>query len=360
MQRSIFGVVLSIVLLGVSTDLRAQAEFDAMSPKTDKADALALPLHTVTIATNSLEESLHFYRDSLGMTAEGPIQVEDSVLQTQRLLWELEADETWDLYLLTRPGADVAQIRLLVMHETKPSIHKSWNSMELGTFSMGFPNDRQVIRDREMRQAGYGALNVIEIYDVPRTDGAMYEIQETIYNGPDFVHAVGIHRADGMPQLGALDANGLGGPAYSAQVIEDSEAVLGFYTEVLGMELRSDRTWKSAGTDGAMNLPDGTIFRFSIVFAKGYSPGGHLLFVDFENIDAIDTGVPSRLPNRGIGLWSFPTDKLDRILENAAMSNTPVIHGPVIYDSPTQGTVRVATLLAPNNFVVEIFEQVED
>ena len=360
MKRSFLAIVLSVVFSSAATELWAQAEFDAMSPKTDKADALALPLHTVTIATNSLEESLHFDRDSLGMTAEGPIEVEEEIARTQRLLWGIEGDETWDLYLLTRPGAEVAQIRLLVMHKTQPSIHKSWNSMELGTFSMGFPNDGQVQRDRDMRRAGYGALNPIEIYDVPRTDGVMYEIQETIYNGPDFVHAVGIHRAGGMPQLGDLNAEGLGGPAYSAQVIEDSDAVLGFYMDVLGMELRSDRTWKSAGTEGAMNLPDGTVFRFSIVFAKGYPPGGHLLFVDFENIEAIDTGVPSRLPNRGIGLWSFSTEKLDRILENAANANTPVIHGPVIYDSPTQGKIRVATLLAPNNFVVEVFEQVED
>ena len=70
------------------------------------------------------------------------------------------------------------------------------------------------------------------------------------------------------------------------------------------MELRSDRTWKSAGTEGALNVPDGTIFRFSIVYAMG-ATSGHLLFVDYENVASLSNGVAPRLPIAGSGCGPF-------------------------------------------------------
>ena len=336
----------------------AQDDFDALAPQTNKADALALPLHTITVATNSLAESLHFYCDGLGLTARGPITVREDVKTQQRQLWGLGADIDWDLYLLHRPDVSgVGQIQLLVMHGSQPAMHTSWSALELGPFSMGFPNLNNITQDDKMRGLGFGALNRIEIYEVPRTDGEMYEIQETIFAGPDFVHAVGIHRGDGMSQLGAVDAQtGLGGPAYSAQVIKNSDKVLAFYTDVLGLEVRQDRVWESAGTDGALNVPDGTEFRFAILFAKGYGPGGHLLFVEYKNREPIDSGVAPRLPHRGIGMWSFEVRDLDQVLKNAEAFGAETVYGPLTYESPVMGHVRVATLLAPNNFMVEVFE----
>ena len=210
--------------------------------------------------------------------------------------------------------------------------------------------------DAKMRRLGFGSLNVIEKYTVPRRDGTVYPIHETIFNGPDFVHAVGIYRGDGMAQLGPVDAaTGLGGPAYSAQVVDDSDAMLAFLIEVLGMELRSDRTWKSAGTEGALNVPDGTIFRFSIVYAMG-ATSGHLLFVDYENVASLSNGVAPRLPNRGIGMWTFPVTDLDEVLRRATDKGMEIEGAPVSVDMPAFGKARVATVLAPNGFMIELFE----
>jgi len=235
-------------------------------------------------------------------------------------------------------------------------MHKTWSALELGPFSMGFPNGDQINQDKKLRKLGFGALNNIEIYDVPRPDTSRYPIHETIFNGPDFVHGVGIFRGDGMSQLGAIDNNKLGGPAYSAQVIENSDKVLAFYTNVLGMELRSDRVWESAGSKGALNVPDGTVFRFSIVYAKG-AKSGHMLFVDYQNVEAIDPGVTPRIPNRGIGLWTYPVKDLDEVLARARNAEIEILHAPVIYNSPTLGKVRVASIVAPNNFIIELFER---
>ena len=191
------------LLTAVFFSTAAIASNDAMAPKSSKKDALTSPLHTVTIATNNLEESLLFYRDGWGLTVEGPIAMDDTAKVWQRAMWNIADDVEWDTYILTRPGIDnPMQIRLLVMKTPQKAAHDSWNSMEYGGFSVGFPNMDQVAQDKKLRQLGFGAMNEIEIYPVPRPDGTSYMIYETIHNGPDFVHAVGIHRGDGNGTAG--------------------------------------------------------------------------------------------------------------------------------------------------------------
>jgi len=334
---------------------------DSLSPRTSKDDAQALPLQTVTLSTADIEQIKLFYVDGMGMKLAGPIDVSKKTKKNQRALWDIPSSIDWAEYHLTRPGVLVhnrpaMSIRVLLLDTPTPNVHQSWDARELGGFSIGFPNLNQTSLDTRIRRLGFGALNVIEKYNVPRTDGTEYEIHETIFNGPDFVHAVGIERL-AMAPLGAVDKKSkLGGPGYSAQAITNSDKILSFYTDVLGMELRRDFVWKSAGQDGAMSLPNGTEFRFSIIFAKGYGSGGHLLFVDFSDENTITTNVEPRVPNRGIGMWSFPVRNIDDILANAEKFGSKVIHKPVKLEDPLHGDIRVATLLAPNNFLIEVYE----
>ncbi|MFC7290303.1 VOC family protein [Hirschia litorea] len=337
---------------------------DSMSPKSQREDALALPLQTVTLSTTDFEGTKRFYVDGMGMTLNGPFEVSAETKALQRALWAVPDDVDWTEYSLTRPSGKVQDrgamsIRVLVLNKETPHVHASWDSRSYGGFSMGFPNMDNVKLDAKIRALGFTARNEHEIYEVPRLDGSMYEIQETIFDAPDYVHGVGITRVD-MDALGAIDAEtGLGGPGYSAQVVDDSVPVLAFYTDVLGLEIRRDSIFKSAGQDGAMSLPNGSEFRFAILAAKGYGPGGHMLFVDFKNVDGIEGNAPPRVPNRGIGMWSFPVKSLDTVMANAKTAGTNIVHEPALIDDPIHGKIRVATFLAPNEFLVEAFEKVE-
>ncbi|MEM6808224.1 MAG: VOC family protein [Pseudomonadota bacterium] len=361
------GWIMAWIITGITSLARAETPrfdpLDSLSPKTSRADALALPLQTVTLSTVSLEQVRLFYVEGMGMTLTGPVVVPRDVKKQQRALWEIPDTIGWQEYHLTRHGATISDrpamsVRVLVLDTPTPTIHASWNARSLGGFSMGFPNRQQPALDARIRKLGFGALNALEIYDVPRTDGSPYTIHETIFNAPDFVHAVGIDRV-GMLPLGAVDSEtGLGGPGYSAQVVADSDNVLAFYTEVLGLELRRDAVWQSAGEDGAMALPNGTAFRFSIVFAKGYGPGGHLLFVDYTNGEGIENNAPPRVPNRGIGMWSFPVTDLAAVARRAAAFGARIVHKTVRIDDPLHGAVRAMTVLAPNGFLVELYEVV--
>ena len=129
-----------------------------------------------------------------------------------------------------------------------------------------------------------------------------------------------------MVQLGYVHRDCLGGPAYSAQVVADSDAMIAFPVDILGYELRSDRIWESAGSEGALNVPDGTVFRFSILHARGATTG-HLLLVDYQNRQPIDPGVVPRLPNRSID-WVLQVQDLDSADQALPNGDRPPLQHP--------------------------------
>jgi len=334
---------------------------DALAPKTTDEDAVTKRLHTATLCTTDLEAVRAFYGDGLGLRITGPVELDPAVRAIQRALWGIPEDIGWELYIMDRPAVPgTIQVRVLLLDRETPAIHTTWDPQEPGPFSMGFPTEDLEIWDPELRSKGWESLMPMSNYQIPRPDGTSYGIQETIFNAPDFMHAVTISRRDGMPQLGPVDpATGRGGPIYSAQIIENSDSVLDFYVDVLGLELRSDRQFKSSGSKGALGVPDGTEFRFSIVYAHG-ATFGHLLFLDYQGrLGRPSSGVAGRPPNRGMVMWSFPVRDMEEILGRLSAAGIEPFSPPVEYESPSLGRHRCMTVLDPNGFMVELFQTVE-
>ena len=349
----------TILTASSSQEAPAYDPRDALAPTTSRDLADTGPLGSVTIATASLEETRLFYEQGLGLTVEGPIAQSEDEQAAFRALWGVEEEIGWDLYVLSRAATpDAFTIRLLVLDRPTPAILSSWEPRQNGPFSIGFPTDRAAEVDRRIRDLGFGARNAMSEYEIPRTDGTRYPIHETIFNAPDFLHAVNIYRGGDMAPLGPIDPDtGFGGPGYSAWVVSEAQPVLDFFTGVLGLELRSDRDFPSGSPDGAMRNIPGTVFRFSILMAHGHPPGGHLLIVDFLGEPEYAPNAQPRLPHRGLAMWSFPVRDLDVILERARRQGAAIIHEPVRINAPALGgAVRAAVLEAPEGMRVELYE----
>lgn len=334
---------------------------DALAPTTSGENAAIRQLHTVTLCTADMGATRAFYGEGLGLRVRGPLELDPEVRDVQRALWGIPDGVEWDLYLMDRPAvAGTIQVRVLALDRETPYIHSTWDPREPGPFSMGFSTEDLDAWDPELRAKGHESLMPLSRYQIPRPDGTTYGIHETIFNAPDFVHAVTISRRDGMPQLGPVDpATGRGGPIYSAQIIERSDQVLDFYVGALGLELRSDRQFKSSGSKGALGVPDGTEFRFSIVYAEG-ARWGHLLFLDFQG----RLGLPRpkaapRPPNRGLAMWSFPVRDMAEMARRLAEHGVEPLSPPVEYVCPSLGANRSMTVLDPSGFLVELFEPAE-
>jgi catechol 2,3-dioxygenase-like lactoylglutathione lyase family enzyme len=331
---------------------------DSLAPLSHPDSALTQQLHTVTIATNSLDSSRRFYEQGMGLTLKGPIPMTDAQKIIQRKLWNIPESIDWQLFTFSRPSVPgLIEIRLLVLDTPTPTIHQSYNPRELGGFSLGFPNTCHARLDSNLRKLGWTSLAPLHHGMRTLRDGTRHPYSEAVYNAPDFVHAVSIERGGGMPQLSPIDLNTqIGGPGYSTQVVTgQSDTNIAFYTDVLGLELRTDQTWKTS-LGSALGLDTGVLFRFALVYAKG-ALSGHLTFLDFKDSIGIPTAVAPRLPNRGIGMWTFPTTNIARIYQNALDKKVKIIHLPVTYESPDLGKAAVMTLLAPNGFLIEVFEK---
>ncbi len=333
-------------------------EQDWLAPRSRPEEALTLRLAEITLSTNHLDSIRRFYVEGMGMTLEGPLHISRKVRKAQRRLWGIPGTLSWQQYRLHRPEIEgEIEIRLLVFDQPVPSIHASYDPLELGPLSIGFPNLDQVKLDSHIRSLGFGALARLEGSKIPRPDGQLYTIYETIFNAPDFTHGVGITRGDGMRQMAPVDsATGHGGPGYSAQVVHRSEEVLNFYTQVLGLELRSDRQWRSS-PGSALGIPEGIPFRFSIVYPQG-ARTGQLLFLDFDDAQEKPSAHPPRLPYRGIAMWTFETRDLGEIERRAKAAGTPFLHGRVKIQHPVFGAIQALTLFAPNGFPVEVFQSI--
>jgi catechol 2,3-dioxygenase-like lactoylglutathione lyase family enzyme len=338
-----------LTLVGVAQDKR-----DALAPKSDTSAALTEQLYGVTVATCDLEMHQAFFVKGMGMSIR-KVAVSAATKSKERKLYAIPKDIDWELYVLERPSVPSAiKIRLMVLNKPTPTIHQSWNSLELGPFSLGFPNLKQPQLDSLIRKIGFGAQAAMNTYPVDAADGSKYTVYETIFNAPDFMRGVGITRGDGMPQLSPVEeTSGMGGPGYSAMILKNSQQFIDFLTRVLGLELRSDRVWT---TSGALGVPPGTKYRFALVYAKG-AKHGHILLLEFLNQTPIETSIAPKIPNRGLGMWTFPTKDIKAVYENAKLNNVTVVQPPLTYDSPLFGRKTVMTLLAPNGFLIEIFEK---
>jgi hypothetical protein len=288
--------------------------------------------------------------DGMGLTDSGPIPVDSSVTVRQRTLWGMPADLNWTTRILTRPGAPgTTQIRVLVTDTITPSPRRSWSRQELGPYGMGFPTLDVFGWDEHLRALGFErATEEVEVFPVSRPDGGAYPVHEAAFYGPEFLRVIAISRKGGMPQVGVYDtATNRGGPVYATQILEQADPMIEFLTQVLDLEVRSDRVWREYAVP----------FRFTLVHAKG-SRTGHLALVEYdrEHLEP-PTGIPPRPPARGMVTWSFPVTDLDAILARAERMGVAPLAGPAAYASPALGQHRAATFIAPNGFLIEVFER---
>jgi len=331
----------------------AQSPPDHLAPKAPSVPPMTSPLHTVTIITRDFDGLAKMYRDGLGLDIVGPMDIDPITRAKLNELWGFPVDMLWQMQLFRRTKVRSAtQIRVLVTNRDTPAIRKSWNRQERGPYGMGFPSLDVIPWDAHVLGLGFTrSTEEVERFPLKASDGTGYEVREATFNGPEFLRSIAISRGGGMAQLGQVDpGTGRGGPAYATLVLSKSEmdAVIGFFTDVLDFDVRSDREWT------AYEIP----FRFATVHAKG-SDTGHVALAAYapEHL-APGTGAAPRPPNRGMAIWSFRVESVAEIEKRARAKNMKPFADAVEVRVADLGHRRVQTYLAPNGFMIEVFERI--
>ncbi len=319
-------------------------------------DALTGYIHTATLCTVDLETYKHFYGEVMKMNLDF-VELTDEAKKSQRKFWNIPDNIDYDLYHCYRPTVpSLIQLRILHLKSPTPHIHNSYSSYELGSFSLGFPtSDAKAMDKRVQGDYGVKAMAPMQLGDIVRANGDKGHYLETIYQGPDYLHCVGIERVN-YPQLAPCDpVDGFGGPGYSAFVAKDSDAEVAFYTNVLEHYILFDSVWEAA-EDGALGVNPGTPFRFCGIYAPE-AQQNHFLLLDFKDGNMIDTGVQSCIPNQGLGMYTFQTRDIEKVMRNAQQHGIKVLSAIQRVSDYILGDGKACLLETPNGLYVEIFEQ---
>lgn len=313
----------------------------------------------VTHVTGEAAATRHFYRDMMAMADVSDRAMPAAGQALQRQLWGLDGQARWSEQLYERPGLpQVPRVRVLAMDPPGPVIRPGMDVLREGGLSVGF-----AVRNRaEMEQCvargealGIGTTAGITTIEFRRPDGSPYEALETHFTAPDEVYGLGVGRPEDLPPVGPIEPGQMiGGPAYSAQVVNHADDDVAFYRDVLGFEVRRDVDLTSSGPAGGLGLEAGTVMRFLQLYAPG-SETGYLVMLDFRGAGRPQAG-PVRPPGRGVAMWTFPTDDLPAVLARCREAGIRVLAGPVALDSPLLGPHRAATVLTPHGFLVELVQ----
>ncbi|MDB4293040.1 hypothetical protein N9954_06480 [Maribacter sp.] len=317
--------------------------------------ALTGYIHTATLCTVDLETYKHFYGEVMKMSFD-IVELTQEEKTEQRKFWKIPEHIEYDVYHCYRPTVpSLIQLRIIHLKETTPHIHNSYSSYELGSFSLGFPTSDAKGMDKRLQEYGVEAMAPMQLGDIVRANGDKGHYLETIYQGPDYLHCVGIERVN-YPQLAPCDpVDGFGGPGYSAFVAKDSDAEVAFYTDVLEHYILFDTVWEAAD-EGALGVKTGTPFRFCGIYAK-QAKQNHFLLLDFKDGNMVDTGVQSCLPNQGLGMYTFQTADIEKVMANAIKKGITVVSGIQPVSDYILGDGRACLLETPNGLYVEIFQE---
>jgi catechol 2,3-dioxygenase-like lactoylglutathione lyase family enzyme len=323
---------------------------DPMDPIAAAAGANAGPLSGALIVTRDLDNLRRIYVDGVGLTLEGPLQASPATIDAQRRLWQMPPGMTWQTWRLTRPATpDAIRVLILVPDVDTPVMRRSYDREETGPYALGFAMRDVRAVDARITALGFRrTLPAVNEYPLKLRDGTEYPVIEASYEIADATRLVLMQRGGGLQPTGSIDAaTGLGGPSYSSLIVEDAAAMQRFFTTVLDYEERTNREWTVFSPR----------FRYVTLHAKG-ARTGNLGLVEYAPADRKpSTGVAPRPPNRGLAGWSFPVRSLDEVLKRADAQRVTRVAGPLSIDDPRFGRVRIATVLAPNGLLVELFER---
>jgi len=302
-------------------------------------------MDTHFISVSSLERSLAFYGDWMGMEV-----VADETLPPDEIqrLWQLPA---------------VTQARA------------AWLKSRMQTTILGLiefqPNSGKAIRQPMTWDYGHWALafwarDTVAIYEELMPKGYTFvcppiswkpvwlpiTVQETVFVGPDNVT---IGTFEKVPAGETESPHNIIRLDHCAQYVKDIDQSIKFYCDVLGLNLRERITLPTGLLDKLMAVPPGTEVQHAMIQKRDQASLNIQLLqasVAGKSLTAI-----ARPPNLGVFLSSYEVDYLSQFINKLGEAGAPIVTGPVELHDKVHGRLNVVITAGPNGELIQLFER---
>lgn len=330
---------------------------DIFVPTSRKEDAIAGPLTMVTWVTSDAQQVSKILCNGYHQTHGEWMQPTSESYEGLNNYFGFEKSSKWKYVRFDKQGAG-KNIGIRVIHPDHllPVIRPTYEGLYKGGATISCPIQDIPRHQAEMSELGIESTIGIKEMEFESPSGETYISSEIVYEGPDNIFVLGVTRPEIFIPIGPIDKDiGIGGVAYSARCITETDNTIDFFEQVLGFEIRRDVKF-DVDNRSAINLPEGTTERF----IQGFSPGsssGYVVFMDhgeatkYREMDYYDA------PYRGLVMWSFPTLNLNEIYERALKFGVEILHPPNNYNSPALTAKKSFVLKDPDGFQIEIYEK---
>ena len=329
---------------------------DIFVAESSSEDAIVGPLSTITYLTTDEDASYKMLVEGMGMTASDWYIPESIDRPELDIYFGFDDSDNWKVRRFYRDddGANI-QVRLIALEKDTPQIRPAVDGTYLGGLSIGFPLSDSDARETHMSELGFPSVIGVKRLEFSSPAGEKYVSEEVHFTGPENIYVLAVKRPDIFVPVGPLNEEAqIGAPAYSAVCVENCDACIAFYRDILGYEIRRDMTME-VGDNSGLKLRKGSSERFVQAFAPG-SNSGYLVLLDHgqdrKRAEGISHFGP---PNRGLTMWSFPSANILEVVTRAEQAGVKIRQPLRVSKSPFLPETDTIILEDPNGYPVEIY-----
>ncbi len=286
-------------------------------PSTLTKKILTGPLRLVTLCSDDIDEIRSFYVDQMGLTVEGPLEIEDP--EKLKTYYGITEGIEMSVYQVGPKYADDGIFfRIINISQSTPKIKASASAREVGLLLM----ERQSGPELQVAQSPshYYWRNIVTT--LPKGS----EI-------PDEVVAI---------------------PTVTFVTDQIEEDII-FYTHIFGMNLLSDETREVAKAELPGLERHATIRSIRLQSKTG--EGCYMRLIAFEDEEYAELQAAPRLPNQGIPMCSYETTDIGEILARAHAKQIKIYRTPRKHHDPILGEVITMSLLSPTGSIIEVYSR---
>jgi len=301
-------------------------------------------MDTYFISISSIDRSLALYRDWMGMEL-----INDEMLppgETQQL-WQLPpGTQTRAVWLKSR--MQTTMLGLIEFQPNSGKIIRQPMTHDYGLFALDFlVSDTDAVYNGLTPQ-GYTFVCPPFQY---QPDWLPFAVKELLLIGPDKItvghfEKVSDGEIESLHNYIRFD--------HCAQYVEDMDASIHFYCDVLGLDLRDRFTVTSGLVDRLLAVPPGTETEFAMVYRKDQ------VSLTIQLMRVAMAGKPlaaiARPPNLGIFMMSFAVDNLSRFIQKLGEAGVPILTGPMEWHDLVHDRINAVTTAGPDGELIQLFE----